>query len=72
MANLMINETMSPTGSVVGSVASIAAGIWIGKKIYEVRKRDAGKTGLFVPIICGVFGGGAVGSVAGLLTSKIV
>lgn len=68
----MNSDAMSTTGIVVTNVVGIAAGIWIGKKIYQVRKRDSGKTGLFVPIICGMFGGGAVGSVAGLVTSKIV
>lgn len=65
-------NALSTTGSVVGTVASIAAGIWIGRKIYEVRKRDSGKTGLFVPILCGVLGGSVVGSAAGLITSKII
>lgn len=53
----------STTTNLTGTVAGIGGGYLIGKKVYEIRKRNSRKTGLGVPIVCGILGGMVVSAV---------
>ena len=61
-----MNETLTGYSTITnlsGSIVGIGGGYLIGKKVYEIRKRDSHKTGLTVPIVCGVLSGMVISAV---------
>lgn len=61
-------EIYSPVTNVASLAVGVGGGYWSGKKVYEIRKRDSKKTGLFVPILVGVL----AGSVASKVTAEVL